>query len=206
MPATGNSHIFKKMDCKKDIDIAFVGATYPESYYGNRLEIINRLIEDFPDKKIFIGGQCAPLRRPKKFIKWFFDSKKRSIFNNRDIDSYECNKIYNRSKICLNINRINTGEGWSERFGNIMFSGSFQIVNYNRFIAETFGDAVETFQSYDELREKIRYLLNNSDELGRRTEKGYLKYRNIIEKQWEKFNIVEDVIRECDRKQRNLNE
>lgn len=196
MPATGNPHIFKKMNINKDIDICFVGATYPEASYGDRLVIMNKLIDDFPDKRIFVGGQCAPIRRPEKFIRWITDKRKRKVFNNKDIDSYECNIIYNRSKICININRINTGDGWSERFGNIMYSGAFQIVTYNENIVRTFGDAVETFKSYDELKDKIKYLLDNEDELNARTEYGYKEYSRITNSLWNSFNIVDDVLKD----------
>lgn len=202
MPAIGNPNIFKKKNVEKDIDICFVGATYPESYYGDRLEIINRLIKDFPDKRIFVGGQCAPLRRPIKFLRWYTDKKKRTVFNNKDIDSYECNEIYNRSKICLNINRINTGEGWSERFGNIMYSGTLQIVTYNDTIVNTFGNAVETFKTYEELRNKIHDLLEDENELEKKTIHGYQAYKRISGDLWNQFNLVDDVFKEYEKLRR----
>lgn len=194
LPAVGNPDVFFPIEIEKDIDICFVGATYPEKFYGDRVQIINRLITDFPDCRIFVGGSCAPLRRPIKFVRWFFNRRYRTIYNNRDIDSVECNMIYNRSKICLNINRINTGEGWSERFGNIMFAGSFQIATYNKAIEETFGKMVETFKSYEELRNKIRHYLSNYQLLNEKAQDGHILYQQKVNELREKLDVVSDVL------------
>lgn len=205
LPAIGNSRVFYPMNINKDIDICFVGATYPEKFYGDRKELIDRLIEDFPDAKIFVGGECAPIRRPEKFLQWFFNKKRRQVYNNRDINSEECNVIYNRTKICLNINRINTGDGWSERFGNIMFSGSFQIVTYTEAIERTFGDMVETFHSYEELRDKIKFYLSHYDILEKRASNGYNMYLKKVQNIQKELNIIEDIL-ENSKKLRNNKE
>ena len=194
LPAIGNPEVFYPLNITKDIDICFVGATYPEKYYGDRLVILDRLIADFPDRRIFVGGACAPLRRPVKFFSWLLNSKRRKVYNNRDITSDECNTIYNRSKICLNINRINTGEGWSERLGNIMFSGSFQIVTSNEAIKKTFGEMLDTFASYEELKEKIEFYLSDEPMLAEKTKLGHELYLEKVAEMKADLDIVDDVL------------
>lgn len=197
LPSLGNSNIFHPTNDEKDIDISFIGATYPEEFYGDRLEIINRLIDDFPEKKIKICGECAPIRRPEKFVKWLFNKKKRRAFNNKNISAYQCNNIYNRSKICLNINRINTGDGWSERFGNIAFTGSFQIITYSPLIEREFGKCVETFKDYDELRNKIELYLNNDVLRESKAEEAYNLYLKKVQDMNRELNLVDDVLDKC---------
>ena len=194
LPAIGNKECFFPMNINKDIDICFVGATYPSKFYGDRLEIINRLIEDFPQYKIFVGGECAPIRRPEKFLKWAVNKKKREIFNNKNITSDECNVIYNRSKICLNINRINTGEGWSERLGNIMFTGSLQIVTYNQEIEKNFGDHILTFKNYDELRKLVKLYLDDDDLREAKARSCYSYYLHKVDEMNKQLNLVDDVL------------
>ena len=204
MPAIGNHRIFMNKKCNKDIDISFIGATYPEKFYGDRMEIINRLIDDFPEAKFFVGGQCAPLRRPEKFFKWVVNRRRRESINNKDITAAESNAIYNRSKICLNINRINTGDGWSERLGNIMFTGAFQLVTYSKSIEKELGDCVETFCDYDELSNKIKYYLSHDDERISKAEAAYRLYLSKVNEISKEINLVDDVINEAKNRKKKV--
>lgn len=83
--------------------------------------------------------------------------------------------LYRRCKIGLNLYRQSIGwgrhaprvsdaESMNPRSIELAACGTFQISHYRDEIAETFGDAVATFQSADELGHLIRYYLQHPEE------------------------------------------
>lgn len=184
----------KKIPVKKDIDISFIGNMYPQADYGERYKILHALIYDFPDLKFYIGGKCAPVRRPELFIRWLLHSRERKCFVNKVLTRTECNMIYNRSKICLVINRINTGDTWTDRLVNIMATGTFQLVTYTDQVDKEFKGQLDTFKSYDELKQKIEYYLSHEEIREKIADHGYKNYIYHYKKK-EKESAVVDIMR-----------
>lgn len=182
----------KKLDMKKDIDVAFVGNMYPQKDYGERYQMLKKLIKELPEYVFYIGGKCAPLKRPELFIKWLFDSRVRSCFINKSISRKECNEIYNRAKICLTINRTDTGNTWTDRLINIMATGSFQLVTYTDNVVKEFEGQLDTFKDYDELKAKVIFYLKNEKNREKIAQRGYIEYIHNYEKK-EAEGVITDI-------------
>lgn len=151
----GNVKQYFPIKIKKDIDLCFVGAMYP-----NRKKILEQLYLDFPNLKMEFWGRYVGLKHPINYLKWFF-SKKRTVFKNKVIHYSKVNELYNSSKICLNINGFQTHNGWSSRLVEIALTNSCQIVDYNNYINSVFSDKMCLYRNYDELKEIIIMLLND---------------------------------------------
>ena len=144
-------------DCKKEIDVLFVGNLY---FYPNRVRLLKSLAKQLKGKYTFkVYGVYKPIY--KNPIKWLF-REGRSVFLNKNISPKEVNRLYNRSKLCLNIHHDQTREGANPKVFEICGSGAFQVVDSNPFIAETFPDgSIARYESDEECIEQILRLLHS---------------------------------------------
>ena len=180
--AKGDLYHYRSLGINRDIDIAFVGSMYPAKDYGERYDLLKKLAKDFPNLKIYVGGKCAPMRRPCLFFKWLFNKRYRQVFINKNISLEECNRIYNKSKICLNIERNNTGNIWSGRLVNIFLTNTFVLVqNDNDNLRNTFKGGYVAFDNYPSLKRHIQYYLAHEQERVAIAQKGYEILHSIIE-------------------------
>lgn len=143
----------------KDIDVSFVGKMYLE-----RVQILERLIEDLPDLRYAFYGRYVGLHEPVKYAKRLFNVKRRSAFTNKNIHYMITNQVYNRSKICLNIHCAQTKVGYSSRVPEILGTRSFQLVDHNEAITAALHGSVVTYTSYEDLLDKIRYYVEHESE------------------------------------------
>jgi len=136
----------------QDIDISFIGNIFPK-----RMEILQKLIEEFPDKNLKFYGRYI---YPSKNLFQFMFRKQRQYFSNRNVSPDEANQIYNRSKICINIHHNQSKFGVNQRFFEILGANTLQIVDNNPFILEYFTDnEIVTYSTVEELIELCkRYL------------------------------------------------
>jgi len=168
-----DSEIYTDIDCNKNIDICFVGTMYKE-----RRMILEKLAYDFADKNIEFYGKYVSLVNIKQYLVWLNNNKLRKAFKNKNLTTEEVNLLYNHSKICLNINRANMSKEWTTRLLEILGTNSFQIVEKNDVINRDFGHCLCQYSNYDDLREKIKFYLENDAERKAIAQKGYDKVRN----------------------------
>lgn len=103
LPLGYDSRIYKPVDCRKDLDISFVG-----SITGERLSILEKLADMANERRwrLYVGGPWYDvkniLRRRRFMSKHAMLSQ---YIDNRRLSPAEVAAIYNRSKICLNLNQ-----------------------------------------------------------------------------------------------------
>lgn len=156
-------------DMSKDIDICFVGTMYSE-----RVNILEKLARDFEDYTVAFYGKYVKPTSIGKYVSWIKGSKGLRAFKNKNLSRDAVNKLYNRSKICLNINRANMINEWTPRILEIMGSKSFQIVEGNDSIDSSFRDCLCQYYGYDDLVNKIHYYLTHEEERNTIAINGYL--------------------------------
>ena len=144
-------------NCKKEIDVLFVGNLY---FYPNRVRLLKSLAKQLKGKyTLKVYGVYKPIY--KNPLKWLF-REERTIFLNKNISPKEVNRLYNQSKLCLNIHHHQTKEGANPKVFEICGSGAFQVVDSNPFIAEMFPkNSIATYQSEEECIEQILQLLHS---------------------------------------------
>lgn len=92
----------------------------------------------------------------------------------------EMSKVFNLSKINLNITIPSIETGIPQRVWDILGSGGFCMTNYQPEIEEYFeiGKDIECFRSFDELRAKVRFYLMHEDARLQVVLNGYEKVRS----------------------------
>ena len=201
----GKDKEFYKLKCKKKYDVSFVGKMYPEKDYGHRYKLFKKLAYDLPDIKLFVGGQCAPLRRPKRFLERLKSKRMREVFCNSNLSIAQCNRVYNSSKICINIEREGTGNTWSGRITNLLHAGSFVLASENKILRDKFSDCLITFSSYEDLKKKIIYYLEHEDEREKIAVRGLSIIDSIID-DINKVSLSNDMCERLNEKKSNTHE
>ncbi len=163
-------------DARKDIDVFFVGFPYPK-----RQAILERLINDFPDRNLRFYGRYLRYKQVsswKRYARYALNGYSRA-FINKTIHSKDVNAYYARSKICINIHHDQSQEGYNPRVFEIMGSGAFQLVDEIPYVRGTMGDVLTTYRDYDELRSQIAYYLDHEGEREASARRGYeFAFRN----------------------------
>ncbi|MCR4746475.1 MAG: glycosyltransferase [Lachnospiraceae bacterium] len=103
-----------------------------------------------------------------------------SSVNIRDGVSYESGdlfRIYNRSRININISLHCIETGLPQRIFDVMGAGGFMLSNYQSEIEDLFliGEEIETFKNIEELNEKTEYYLRHEQEREKIAAKGQEK-------------------------------
>ena len=169
--AADKNKYFPQKGINKDIDILFIG-----SLYESRKEIFENLSKDFKDLNKSVYGKYTDIKSPISYIKYLHKGIKR-IFKNSYVESSEVNNLYSRAKICINLHHEQSKDGCNPRFYEILASESFQIVDYNEYIIKNCGDKVDNFKTYEELKDKIEFYLQNEEE----RKKSIKNYKEIVD-------------------------
>lgn len=145
-----------------------------------RRELLNMLAERF-DVDLYTQSDVTPV--PKVHMRGAANS------------TFEMPKIFNLSKINLNITMRPIQTGMSLRIFDVMGCGGFLLTNYQTEIPEYFeiGRDLEVFTSPEDLMEKCEYYLTHEEERQAIAKSGYEKvkaYHNINVRMKEMLGIV----------------
>lgn len=133
----------KKYEC----DVCFAGAYTPER---------ENLLLNLTDFNLKIYG----------YRNWQ-SSKLRSFYQGTITNDIELTKLYNSCKIAINYHYKYTGDGANVRtFEIVGCGGALQIVDYRKDILRFFEENKEivVFKNVKELKEKVKYYLENEEE------------------------------------------
>lgn len=149
-----------------------------------RRELLNMLSERF---SVDLYTQSDASTVPKVHMKGTANS------------TFEMPKIFNLSKINLNITMRPIQTGLSLRVFDVMGCGGFLLTNYQEGIFEYFepGIDLEVFSSEEELVQKCEYYLSHDDERRQIAENGYKKvkqYHNISYRMQQMMAIILDAL------------
>ena len=158
LPAAFDDRIFKDLSQKKDIDILFIGTLYEE-----RVRLLDRLKEKFPQLNIKV--YCWRYRFYKTPVKYLMSLWDR-FYINRFVTLKQANKLYNRSKICLNMHHGQSIYGVNPRFFEISGANALQFVEDKPFIKDYFPNYnIPVYKSEEELFSMIaQYFSTESKE------------------------------------------
>ena len=167
--AMWNYHPIENIE--QDIDLCFVG-----KLYDNRVDLLENLMAVYPQKKIVVVGQYLPKARPSRwnrFYKYYFQGY-RNVFLNKELSHLEINRLYNRSKICLNIQHSQSRWSCSYRTIEILAAKSFKICSKNEYMESSHSESgVVLYGTVQELKDKIDYYLQADKERLSHAQKGY---------------------------------
>lgn len=172
MPGVYAPSQYYPLNLKRDIDLSFVGLLL-----SDRKIVIEKLVTDMPDIRFEIWGECVKINHPFQYLKWYFFWRKKG-FRNRNIHYTKVNEVYNRSKICLNLNNTQARTCWSSRLPEILGTKTFQITNALSCIEDIFNQEVVCFDTIEQLESKIRYYLNNMEQAQEIASNGYQLVKN----------------------------
>lgn len=146
LPQACDTDTYRPLDLEKDIDILFVGNLYTSP---RRMQFMQQVVEHYPDRNIEVWGLYKPWY--KGVVRWLF-REHRDIYKNRTVSPDEVNRLYNRSRVVLNIHQEQQKEGANPRTFEILGSGAWQVCDGNPCIERMFSaDEMGIFHSTDEL-------------------------------------------------------
>ena len=140
LPFAGDGRFFKKLNLVKDIDLLFVGPIYP----------------GHPTRSI------GPVRQTVIQVLRANGIHVRII--DRRIDQVLLNQYFNRARIVLSINHGQCKTDGERVIFDIALSGSFQLTDYRENIQGIFKNGIITFQSLEELVERVHQYSAKSGE------------------------------------------
>jgi spore maturation protein CgeB len=144
---------------RKDVDLCFVGAYYPE-----RRALLERLAQDFRSQTLRFYGRHLRYREPWTWLRAAaYASDYPGVFVNRSLDAPAVNRLYARTKICLNLHHEQSRDGCNPRVFEILGSGGFQIVDPNAYVVNNLKDGVVFYRSYEQLRETVKWYLDDDE-------------------------------------------
>lgn len=144
-----NHHLYRKLNLPYKYDVTFVGQPH-----GDRPKIIKKL------KKAGIAVETFGFG-----------------WANGRVNTYEMIKIFNQSKINLNLSNASRGQINQIKGRDFEIPGcaGFMLTGYNEDLADYFsiGDEIVVYEDVDDLIEKINYFLIHEKEREAIKEKGY---------------------------------
>lgn len=146
-----NHYLYRRLNLPYKYDVSFVGQPH-----GDRSVVIKKLAK--AGIKVATFGFGWPSGR---------------------VSTYEMIKIFNQSKINLNLSNASRGQinQIKGRDFEIPGCGGFMLTGYNEDLEEYFsiGEEIEVYKDVDDLIQKIRFYLKEEDERERIKERGYLR-------------------------------
>ena len=160
LPEGANPNLHRPFDIEKTVDVSFVGQCY-----GNRPKIIERL------ERKGIHVEAYGYRWP-----------------NGPLSLGEMIRMYSKSRINLGfggVDGLKNSYCLKGRDFEIPMSGGLYLTEYNPELERWYdlGREIVTYVGFDDLTEKIRYLLSNSKEAEEIRKRGFSRTRN--EHSWE---------------------
>lgn len=193
MPIGYDDEIYHPITCKKDIDISFVGAGDEK-----RMFILKSLIRDFPNLNMQFYGMGVSHVFFWKYIAFRLSKESKYIIPH-GLTPAEINVLYSRSKICLNIHKDQSVEGWNPRTNEILGAGGFELVSENIAIKSEFKGCLALYNNYDDLKNKIIYYLNNEEERNKMARQGY----NLVREKYTFKNRVRRIVNDWENVDKN---
>ena len=149
-------------------DNKIISNVYP--YMSNRFfyesAIISRMLAN--RERVHILNRLAQAHKMYFFT---FDKNLSQLHKDVNIQpgakyDYEVSKIYNRSRININLTLHSIESGASQRVFDVMGAGGFLISNYQKELTELFEEDKEIvlFRNEEELLKKIDYYLSHEEE------------------------------------------
>lgn len=147
-------------------DIVFIGSSYASTAGGF---VRRSLLKPLADLGLAIYGDQD----------WTKADALRACYRGGPIDATQANRVYNGTKIAMNIHHPQFKEGTSLRTFGICASGAFQIVDWRPGLERYFemDEELVAFRSPDELREKVEYYLQDERARRRIARAGYERVR-----------------------------
>lgn len=146
---------------EQDIDLFFVG-----KYYPARRALLERLARDFPERRLAFYGRYLRYREPATWLQFlgYRATGRGGTFVNKSLNPAEINRMYARSKICLNMHHAQSSHGCNPRVYEIMGAGAFQLVDDLPYLRETLDDVLARYGDYDQLKALVQRYLEDADE------------------------------------------
>jgi spore maturation protein CgeB len=171
LPHAVDASVFRPLPgVPKDIDFAFVGL-----WSERRQQLIEAALE---------VSQNGAIYGPKWYRKTFHDRRFRRVVKGRYIAGEPLVRLYNRAKVVLNITSWGADGGASRsgmtmRLFEVPATGTLLLTDHSAEMnfALTPGRHVATFSDLDELRQKLRYYLDNAAERERIAAQGMHEVR-----------------------------
>lgn len=171
-------YYFKLENETSSRDISFVGMLN-----GNpeRKRILENIISKNGELKLDIWGKSWTWYNP--FLQYEYKIKRKKLggcIHNYNIAPTEVNKVYNSSRICINIHHPQSKEGVNPRTLEILGAGGFELVDYKKKIEEFFniGKEIICYKNETDLLNKIEYYLENEGERKRIAQRGHEIVKN----------------------------
>lgn len=151
--ATYDDEKYYHNNSKKKYDVCFVGSMYSKAHQ-TRFNLLRQLAAMHPEYSYQFFGIIAKPYQLKRYLSWLVLDHGR-VFKNRNLSAREVNRLYNESKICININSYQTFNTWSSRILEMMASGSLTVSNTTPYIHSLLGCGLVEYKQLDELIELI---------------------------------------------------
>jgi spore maturation protein CgeB len=164
LPHAADPSVFRPLpEVRRDIDFSFVGL-----WSKKRQEYIEAALEVSENGAVY---------GPKWYAKTFMDARLRRIVKGRYIDGEPLVRLYNRTKVVINVTNWGSGTGRSGmtmRLFEVPASGSFLLTDHSVEITQVIqpGVHLETFRDLGEFREKLRRYLQGDEERERIAARG----------------------------------
>jgi spore maturation protein CgeB len=127
--------------------------------YQKRITLLKKIVENFSKQKINIIGKYKPIE--KNIYKWML-RERRDIYTNKNVDPVEVNRLYNQSRVVLNIHHETQIEGANPKVFEIAASCIYQICDHNPYIASLFPNGeVGLYKNEQEMFQLIEDALRN---------------------------------------------
>ncbi|MCF0178876.1 MAG: glycosyltransferase [Bacteroidales bacterium] len=153
-----DTNLYFPLKSEKKYDIVFAGNIYQSK---KRQRLLNAVIEAFPDKKICFYGLTTPWY--KSLWKWL-TRKNRDIFTNRNGSAETLNKLYNESKVVLNIHHEQQTDGANPKVYEIAATGAYEICDRNAYIESLFPNGeIALYSNEKELIACITHALQSNE-------------------------------------------
>ena len=152
LPAGFDPQVYRPLTVRKDIDVFFIGAYYPE-----RRDTLEQIAECFKNNTLRFYGRHLRYREPATWLRYLYyiSSGKREIFLNHYLSAPQINEMYSRSKVCINMHHAQNEYGCNPRVFEIAGSGQYQVVDDLPFIKKEFGDLLTTYADITSLKDAI---------------------------------------------------
>ena len=153
LPMGHDPVVYSDLELPETVDVCFVGRMYEE-----RKALIHRLVDELPELRFEVWGRYLRYREPRTWMLWLrrqMDRRSRQTYRNRNIAPQDTSRVYNRSRISLNIHHNQSQGGCNPRVFEICSTGAFQLCDRNRYVETEVSPELVQFEGYDDLKAKI---------------------------------------------------
>lgn len=166
-----DSSIYRPLNIKESYDVIFAG-----SPHTGRLPVLEMIARYCREQGITFGV-FGPGYLRSDALKQQYPDLARSIITNRRLEPEEINRIYNQSRIILNIHHEQSMAGINPRTFEIAAAGRFQLVDYHDRLPDFFmpGLEVAVYNKPEEMPQIITHFLKHTEERKKIADKAYSK-------------------------------